>query len=275
MALFTDAKEILDNGNNKQVKKIEDSNGKIIWGSQSAFPYRRLEYIHFSGAERIDTGITPNSNFYFLNAKVPPRSDVWSWIYGATHTVSGVAFRFFWQTNTPNTAYNRLKDLANENTFNLADYQDHVIQFNIRNYFLNNTYGRYWFAAKDLGSNGLSDGNSYSNIVSKYYNSSTYACDFMRFNTTISIGQQHTNNNWQSVNNRAIMDVYRHFIRVDSGTSAYVHNQFPCQRKSDGVCGLYDVVTSTFYPMEGTNVTTQAAGPVADEYWDLTDPTGE
>lgn len=27
------------------VKKIEDSNGNIIWGSQSAFPYRRLEYI--------------------------------------------------------------------------------------------------------------------------------------------------------------------------------------------------------------------------------------
>jgi hypothetical protein len=27
------------------VKKIEDSNGNIIWGSQDAFPYRRLEYI--------------------------------------------------------------------------------------------------------------------------------------------------------------------------------------------------------------------------------------
>lgn len=37
------------------VKMIQDSNGNIIWGSQSAFPYRRLEYIHFNGAERIET----------------------------------------------------------------------------------------------------------------------------------------------------------------------------------------------------------------------------
>lgn len=38
------------------VKKIEDSNGNIIWGSQSAFPYRRLEYIHFNGTDNyIDT----------------------------------------------------------------------------------------------------------------------------------------------------------------------------------------------------------------------------
>lgn len=33
------------------VKKIEDSNGKIIWGSQDAFPYRRLEYLYFNGTD--------------------------------------------------------------------------------------------------------------------------------------------------------------------------------------------------------------------------------
>ena len=37
------------------VKKIEDSNGNVIWGSESAFPYRRLEYIKFSGAEYVNT----------------------------------------------------------------------------------------------------------------------------------------------------------------------------------------------------------------------------
>ena len=37
------------------VKQIQDSNGNIIWGSQSAFPYRRLEYIKFSGAEYVNT----------------------------------------------------------------------------------------------------------------------------------------------------------------------------------------------------------------------------
>lgn len=47
------------------VKQIQDSNGNIIWGSQSAFPYRRLEYIKFSGAEYILTE-TPNNNYYYL-----------------------------------------------------------------------------------------------------------------------------------------------------------------------------------------------------------------
>ena len=44
------------------VKKIEDANGNIIWGSQSAFPYRRLEYIHFNGAEYINTNKTVPGN---------------------------------------------------------------------------------------------------------------------------------------------------------------------------------------------------------------------
>lgn len=44
------------------VKQIQDSNGNIIWGSQSAFPYRRLEYIKFSGAEYINTWLTIPGN---------------------------------------------------------------------------------------------------------------------------------------------------------------------------------------------------------------------
>lgn len=38
------------NGTNKAVKQIQDSNGNIIWGSQSAFPYRRLEYLEMKNA---------------------------------------------------------------------------------------------------------------------------------------------------------------------------------------------------------------------------------
>lgn len=44
------------------VKKIEDSNGNIIWGSYDAFPYRRLEYIKFSGAEYININYAPGTN---------------------------------------------------------------------------------------------------------------------------------------------------------------------------------------------------------------------
>lgn len=53
MAL-NDIKEItIPEGN---VKMIQNVNGDIIWGSQSAFPYRRLEYLNFTGNQYIDTG---------------------------------------------------------------------------------------------------------------------------------------------------------------------------------------------------------------------------
>jgi hypothetical protein len=52
------------------VKKIEDSNGNIIWGSQSAFPYRRLEYLDMKNAW-IDTGLKPVKAYYYLDCKVP------------------------------------------------------------------------------------------------------------------------------------------------------------------------------------------------------------
>ena len=62
------------------------------------------------------------------------------------------------------------------------------------------------------------------------------------------------------------------FEKYVNSTDVLQNNQFPAQRKSDGVCGLYDTVSQTFFPMTGSIVTSGAAGPVADEYWDLTAP---
>lgn len=39
----------------------------------------------------------------------------------------------------------------------------------------------------------------------------------------------------------------------------------PCQRKSDNVCGLYNMATRAFIAMKGTNITTTAAGPIVSE----------
>lgn len=56
------------------------------------------------------------------------------------------------------------------------------------------------------------------------------------------------------------------FEKYVASTNTLQNNQFPCQRKSDGVCGVYDTVTQMFFPMTGTNITDAAAGPVVDEY---------
>ena len=55
-----------------------------------------------------------------------------------------------------------------------------------------------------------------------------------------------------------------------SNAGTLIGEYIPAQRKSDGVCGLYRTSNSTFYPMTGTTITDAAAGPVVDEYWDLT-----
>ena len=54
------------------VKQIADSSGTIIWRSKSAFPYRRLEYIKFSGAEYINTylAVPGNTSYKRFDIKV-------------------------------------------------------------------------------------------------------------------------------------------------------------------------------------------------------------
>ena len=54
------------------VKKIIDSTGAVLWGSETAFPYRRLEYIKFSGAEYINTflAVPGNTSYKRLDIKV-------------------------------------------------------------------------------------------------------------------------------------------------------------------------------------------------------------
>lgn len=56
---FSDFKNIaIPDGN---VKKIYDAEGNIMWGSQSDFPYRRLEYVICNGLAACDTEITPST----------------------------------------------------------------------------------------------------------------------------------------------------------------------------------------------------------------------
>ena len=98
------------NGTDKVVNKIEDANGNIIWGSQSAFPYRRLEYLHFSGTEYLQLGTyKPQKSFHFFNAKIPTRTANWQFILGCAHTMNNALYRLFWQTATNGDGQYRVK----------------------------------------------------------------------------------------------------------------------------------------------------------------------
>ena len=80
------------------------------------------------------------------------------------------------------------------------------------------------------------------------------------------------NNDVSTLENPAQGKVYCFEERQGNYQGNYTKKMYPCQRKSDGVCGMYDVISQKFFPMAGTTITDAAAGPILDEYWDLTAP---
>ena len=245
--------------NNKEVKKIEDSNGDIIWGSWDAFPYRRLEYLDFNGDQYINTGHYVSVGFYYLQCMLTTSDTAWRYIFGTNNN----GFRTFFQKVENGDIGWRLKDISAASTSTTVPYNT-KLELRFRNYATNNTSGRYWFAIQNLETN--------TQIAGQYYNNSTYAKNFndTTQRNTISIGMNHYGNNvWGNPENRFKGRIYNFYKRSGSDATDKVMDAYPCQRKSDGVCGLYDILTNEFWPCLGTNLTT-CGGPVIDEYWDLT-----
>ena len=252
MSLFQDAKEILDNGNNKQVKSIKNSNGNIIWGSQSAFPYRRLEYIHFNGAEYINTNKTVPGNTNYKRIDMYCKYlDLSDW------TGSG----YYSSTNNKlmlgtNASGKTQFAVGSQYVYNSAD----LISLDTNNYY-------FWLLWSNNGNTSLA---LYQNPdeTGQVGVTNTYSYSFNTASGNLYIGA-YLDGRSSTLAGHCKMDLKTFSIRTGSYGNA-IFNGIPCQRKSDNVCGMYDIVTSTFYPMEGTSVTSGAAGPVVDEYWDLT-----
>ena len=216
------------------VKKIEDSNGNIIWGSQSAFPYRRLEYIHFSGAEYFDSGYQPTST-----TQITMNLNITSGGYNGKGYMG---------------ARNRYAiGLDNSNWF-----------FGIGNW-INTTIRAVDgnFHTVSIRPNGFS-----TNVGYKIDNASWVNPGNVSFvnggRGNIYIGASNSDTGAGSYTQQDVKSVQL----IENTTT--VRNLLPCQRKSDSVCGMYDTINNVFYPLNGTNITSGAAGPIVNEYWDGT-----
>ena len=229
------------------VKKITDSNGVVLWWSKAAFPYRRLQYIKFSGAEYVDT-----------NAKLPAGTgykrfdlainwqDASNWgvngfdsdtnnrfnmgVNGSRHSRYGSGSTNTWEDSdgysiSLNTKYDWVL-LASEGSTNLAVLQNGI---------------NIWISP----TRSITFGSATGNI---YIGAALYKGKAKNFTKEI---------------------IYGAVLRVNN-VSGIIFNGIPVQRKSDGVCGLYDTQNNVFRPMIGTNITDAAAGPIVDEYWDFT-----
>lgn len=124
------------------VKKIEDSNGNIIWGSQSAFPYRRLEYIDMGG-KYINLTVRPEIGMYFMDAKLDTSNPLinTSSGYGIYFGSAGYQKRLFFLAHS-DKVQQRLKNNSDTEVAAFSNLNSNTkYQFRIRTYATNNTTG--------------------------------------------------------------------------------------------------------------------------------------
>lgn len=242
---MTTVKQIMHN--NKEVVKIEDGLGKVLW--QKPTIYRRLEYIKFNGAEYIDTVksiTTYDINQMVIEFKIHVKyNNITDW------SVMG------YDTSNGNTRFNLGVNGGGYSRFgvsNVGTWQDsdgfkldtNTTYFAVVGYNANNSQKGYYFndpkGVKNISINNLdATGNLYIGAVNYDGSPSNYS-NCLIYQSEIAIGT----------------------------VANYVAMMIPCQRKSDNKCGLYDTVRQQFLPMNGTSTTTDAAGPVVDENWDMT-----
>lgn len=240
------------------VKQIQDSNGNIIWGSQTAFPYRRLEYIHFNGTDNyIDTNfiITKNTSLGIKGQyENKSGSNLNGRILGSySGSVTNTSRRFYF-------------DDADQNNFRWVAGST----WNIGNTYDLNTH---WFVcafASDFKTIAFLQRNA-DNNVDEYFLRQVNTTAFTGYDAHLAIG---TNLNTQGGIDTAVLfkgKVYEFSVKSGSdwASTTYLRHYIPVQRKSDGKCGMYDSINKVFYLIQGTN-NSSSAGPVVDEYWDLT-----
>ena len=228
------------------VSKIEDSNGKIIWGSQSAFPYRRLEYIESTDNSakgkyciKLDFGVnftsssTSHLDFDFQLTKATFNQSSGQY-YGAVISSSNLDTRICYSDNYTSSFKSYWSGSGTSTTITSYAWNTNKHSYGIYR-------GNFYIDGTQRGSCGT--GNA------------TYLSLF---------AQKYNNTEW------SILGKFYELSMWNTG-QPYLHRLYPAQRKSDNALGVFDTVTGRFYTNSGTGVFT--AGPVVDEYWDLTSPS--
>ena len=238
------------------VKKIEDSNGNIIWGSQVAFPYRILEYIdippdaylNLNSAGDSNLGLKLDINFNPLNVSTQQTS---SNLFGSIYYNGSTYYRYHISTantgliqvwfGSGNGAY---KDSALYST----DTNRHFIELNMRS---------------------PKDKKLYIDNVDK----GTYTTPSTTQTGLVYLGARIFNNNGTvTINNypRTIRVYYCELAGPNYDTNPNdLSKLYPVQRKSDGAVGLLKIWNNgsavRFCPSETSTGCT--AGATVQEYF--------
>lgn len=215
---------------------ITDVNGNVIVSE-----LRRLEYIHFNGNDYIDTGYTPWNDFgFYLDIQ--------------------------WDANQVNQYNGHGKIISNNRAFiGVHDSGKILFGSGAESPTISNSdpYTRHTYQVNtSSGSNGkfYIDGTQVWSGNSNYVSSNLY---------TMFIGAVNRNSSEYSYCKARIYNV--RFINNVSTSSVITRNWVPVQRKSDGAIGFLKIKVEDSTPdfVQSVNGLLEA-GPVIDEYWDLT-----
>lgn len=230
------------------VKKIEDSNGDIIWGSQDAFPYRLLDYVDIPADAYINLY---NDGGNFIGTKLDINFNPTSQstqqgsinLFGAIYYNGSTYYRYHITTTsngliqvwygTGNNAY-KDSDIYSNNT------ERHVIDLNYT------TANKLYVDDVDKGTYSTPASTSTGNLL---------------------LGARRFNNNGtiQINNYPRTIRAYSIETKLSTGTSIF----YPVQRKSDNVVGflkVYNNGEATRFITSETS-TDLVAGNIVNEYW--------
>lgn len=294
---MTKVKEIFDKEklhNTEAISTQISGTSKTLWKSNyyvnnlvRTCPYRWLESIKFSGSEYINFDFgnkmkdSCNTNIGTLVDKV--QVDAIVKVDTANSSNSWVLWGMSHMDTSSISTQNKIivgKDLGvfyegswdNPDVPSVTDYYSNISYTNITN----NSYGHFVYGYSNtrvhVGSTTVDADIHYGSNMYRYIPISIG----VKFNTSSIMALYDTYNetatNFTAGEIKGIKFTYyssaseyvgsEEFITTDGYKKniRYQFNLVPAQRKSDSVCGLYDILNNRFYPMEGTNITTTAAG---------------
>ena len=272
-----------------EVKKIEDSNGNIIWGSYDAYPYRKLSNIGWwcndTSGDNINKGLwIPTDITYPL----------------ANNIDFTLAFQPYKSQRSYSPVVSNYKGNNQKGTFVINVNQSGnncltLVTSNNTTRVTTDLDSSAWNS--DISTDAeqciymwSNQPNNNSIFMKHDIQNSLYTCDTPFYST---LGNQTTNTlSYKLYNNNPTdlygLSFYVHPVEFSStpngqcfagkfyrfqiynrNTSAYIHDLVPAQRKSDNRVGLYDMITHNFYPdinnYQYNNYHLQI-GEVLDEY---------
>ena len=260
---MSNVKQIMHN--NKEVIKIKDSSGHIIWQKIAEQPFRRLEYIAFDGTNYCES---TEHNAYNRAYRLDFEQTGWN--------SSGLCYPFgIWTSASPNN----ILLIRNERSNTKRGFEVCRIRNTAFGTYPPETYMNQRIVAEmKWGSNTTISYRLRNQSSSDYIvNSSGTASDWNNNNNgNFFIGAINDGGggSYSNANGMLVGKIYEVAIAGSNSFNDYGYAYVPCQRKSDGAIGFKQPHTDAFYPLRNkadgsivTNVTAHM-GPVVEENWD-------